>query len=680
MKRLFKKIKEKLFKNKKRISLAKNQSIIREPVLLREKLEFQSFSSPKVSIVIPFYNQENYTWTCLKSLYQNLSDRYSYEIILIDDNSPKKYDFSLAKNIRIIKNQTNLGFLRNINLGIKEAQGEYIYILNNDTIVLKGFLDELFYVFENYDNVGAVGSLLLNANHSLQEAGSAFLKDYQIHNIVREKTPESPEVNYIYKTDYCSGCSLLFKKFKDNRELNQFDEQFAPAYFEETDFCFDLRNIQNKEIYFTGFSRLYHFNGVSYNNKEKRKKKNTAKEELFTRNKSIFYNKWHKQIDEINAETVQERITEIRNNNSIVFFHTELPKHDADSGANRLKEIMDCFVASNFQVTIIADGTKKNDPYVEFYQRRGIMVYYESNAHNNYIDFLKRNTPKNSIIWYYAPESYKKYYSTSKEIFENGTFVYDMVDIHHLRIERTLEINPNDKWCKKHHIEYKEIELGLKDKVDYVIAVSDTEKEYMTKYYPEKMLLTVSNVHYLKTDPKVLPSFSKRKNLIFIGSTHHPNIDAVNWIIKDIMPLVWKKDPEIEVSIIGSVKNKIKNINKIDSRIKFEGFVPDVEEYFKNSKLMIAPLQTGAGVKGKIGQALEYCLPVVTTKVGAEGMFLEHEKGALLAETSEGLADEIIRACSDGVLWKKLSDNSENSLKPFSSERINQLISLHFVN
>ena len=114
---------------------------------------FNPSNEPKVSIIIPFYNQELYTRNCLQFLSKNLTNNYPYEIILIDDNSPEAYDFSNISGINLIKNDTNLGFLKNVNKGIHFAKGEYIYLLNNDTEVYENFLDELFYVFENFENV-----------------------------------------------------------------------------------------------------------------------------------------------------------------------------------------------------------------------------------------------------------------------------------------------------------------------------------------------------------------------------------------------------------------------------------------------------------------------------------------------------------------------------------------------
>lgn len=637
--------------------------------LNRKKITFKSFEDPKVTIIIPFFNEEKYTYNCLDFLSKYLTNNISYEILLIDDNSSELNDFSNVQFINIHKNKENLGFLKNINLGINKAKGEYIYILNNDTEVQKNFLEELFYVFDNFENVGAVGSKLINADLSLQEAGSVFLKDCSIHNIVNSKKVFYPDINYIKKVDYCSGCSLLFKKYDDNGNINQFDEQFVPAYFEETDFCFQLNYLQNKNIYYTPFSKVLHFNGVTYNSKKNNDENKIArKAELFETNLNKFKNKWDFQLNEINSTTIEDRIQEIYDHKSIVFFCDIIPEHDRDSGSNRLKEIISAFVNLDFHVSIIKENNFIENEYNEYYQRMGVNVFYEFKKHKNYENFLKKQRLNSSIVWFYGPSVFIKYYNSAKKYFPNAKLVYDMVDIHHLRFERALDFDSKNKRIKKEAEKSKKIEIKSSNLADYVITISNFENQYMKQFCEDKKLLTISNIHYIKVRKEDLISFNERADLLFIGSIHAPNIDALYFLHNEIMPIVWKKMPNIKVNVIGNVNEKINDI--FDSRFIFHGFVPEIETHFKSNKFMVAPLRYGAGVKGKIGQAFEYYLPVITTSIGAEGMFLENNKNALIDDNPQGFANNILDLYDNYDLWHKLHENSELSLQPFSKEHL----------
>lgn len=646
--------------------LQKDKRIITEIPLIptHNKLVFPFHEKPVVSIIIPYYNQQNYTWGCLNSISENLPE-ISFEIILVNDNSNEIFDFAFIENIKIINNVENIGFLKSVNEAITIANGEYIYLLNNDTIVSKGFLDELYYVFKNYDNVGAVGSKLLNADGSLQEAGCVFMKDCMISQIVK-KEHYYPHVNYIYKVDYCSGASLLFKKHQDNNELNLFDEQFAPAYFEETDLCFKLKYQQGKNIYYTPFSQIVHFNGITYNKKEHNL---TKKQELFNKNIKLFKEKWTNEISGIRSKTTEHRLIELCENKSIIFFYNKLPAYNNNSGDLRLTEIIKVYKKLNYHVTLIAAKNRFNNVYLDYFQRLGVCTYFEHLPNNDFKKFVKTFSGLQTICWFYTADVFNKYYRQIIKILKNQLLIYDMVDINHLRLHRAL-LKEQDNYSLK-----KAYKLALKSETiaskmaDIVIPISKEEGKYMEKFCSKEKMIIISNIHYPKVSINETPNFEHRSGLLFIGSLHHPNIDAVQFMVDEIMPLVWQKHPEILLNIVGDVNLKI---NKFHPKIIFHGHVQDITEQFLNNKIMIAPLRYGAGVKGKIGQAFEYYLPVVTSKIGAEGMDLIDNKNVLLAEDANEFSQKIIQLYTNKNLWEILQNNSEDSLKPFSK---NELIS-----
>lgn len=633
-------------------------------------INFNSSSNPRVAIIIPFFNQIDYTINCLNYLNNNLTNKISFEIILIDDNSPDDCDLSFISGIKIIKNESNQGFLKNINIGVKAANAEYIYILNNDTEVRKGFLDELFYVFDSFPNVGAVGSKLINADGTLQEAGSVFMKDCTIHQIVQRKEVYFPQVNYINKVDYCSGCSLLYKKYDDFGNINLFDEQFAPAYFEETDFCFQLKYLQNKNVYYTSFSEVLHYNGVSYNApKNNDEYKIKQKEELFKINLQKFKNKWQPQIDAIQATNVELRIEELYEGKEVVIFCGTIPEYDKDSGSNRLKEIILAFIDLGYYVSIIRKKTFLGENnYIEYYERLGVNVYYEHKKSIGVEKYIKKNNSNASLAWFYGPDVFMEYHKMAKKYLLKAKLVYDMVDIHHLRFKRAIELEPKRISFRKKFLKYKRIESKASKIADFVITISDFEESYMKQFCNENKIITISNIHYIKTELKKTFSFEERKDIVFIGSGHTPNLDALYFLYNEIMPIVWKTNPEIKVNVVGNVKDYIKDIN--NPNFIFHGFVSEIDNLFFENKLMVAPLRYGAGVKGKIGQAFEYFLPVVTTSIGSEGMRLTNNENALINDDAIGFANAILELYSNKELWQKLQDNSEKSLEPFSISKL----------
>ena len=627
---------------------------------------FPISNNPIVSIIIPFYNQVDFTKSCLLSIHNNLPTT-SIEIVLIDDNSTSNnQDINKFKNITIIKNKENLGFLKSVNKGIEIARGEFIYLLNNDTLVQAGFLDELMFVFDNFKDVGAVGSMLLNSDGSLQESGAYFLKDGYPSQIAN-KPIYAPEINYIHQVDYCSGCSLLFKRNQDSGELNLFDTQFAPAYYEDADLCFQIRHNQKKKVYYTPFSKITHFNGASYNIK-----KNDQKAQLLEKNNSLFNQKWRNVLNEIKSTSKWNRIQELYGDKNIIFFHSRIPQADNNSGELRLYEIMKAYSSLGYHCSIICDENRFNNKYNETIQRIGIRTFYTYTPFFNKYFFFRRLKENNHLLWFSTSDTFLKYYNSTKKCYQSSKFIFDMVDIHHLRYQRALEFDPNNKKYKRRYKKYYKYELRSSQLADLIIAISDHEKDYMTNIVEKSKVIVISNVHYFKVDLNNTLQFQDRKDLLFIGSSHHPNIDAVNFLINDIMPEVWKQNPDIKLNIIGDVNKYF--INFYHEKINFLGFVPDISMYFNESRIMVAPLRYGAGVKGKIGQAFEYYLPVVTSSIGGEGMYLQHDKNALLADDGKDFAYQILRLYSNKDLWEGLQRNMHNSLSPFSIQNLENKI------
>lgn len=356
---------------------------------------------------------------------------------------------------------------------------------------------------------------------------------------------------------------------------------------------------------------------------------------------------------------------------TILFASRDIPSHDKDSGSNRLKEIILIYKKRGFNCILFAPHIFEDDHYVKFYKQHNIIVFAENKKYRNIYAFLTE-FKKVDYIWFNGPLALDLFYRKIKNIMPSSKFIYDMVDIHFLRYKRAIEIEPKRISLKKNYKHFYRLETVIAPQLDYIIAISDKEKEIMQQYADEKKIFTISNIHYPKISLSERNGFLTSKGIVFIGSIHAPNIDAVKFLYEKVMPLVWKENPDLEVSVIGNVAEKLDL--RSYPKFKFLGFVESIEDHFMKSRLMVAPLRFGAGVKGKIGQAFEYFLPVVTTDIGAEGMQLVNEKNVLIANDEKSFAEAIIRLNSDEKLWNTLCENSVDSLKPFSIEEVNETL------
>lgn len=232
------------------------------PLAAGEVLHFEDSEKPVVSIVIPTHNQWDYTCSALRSILHNTTG-VPYEVVVADDVSTDA-TVEICKvitGITVVRNETNLGFLRNCNNAAKLARGKYILFLNNDTNVQKGWLDMLLRLIEGDPAIGMVGPKLVYPDGRLQEAGGIVWNDATGWNYGRWDDPDDPRYNFPRETDYISGaCIMIRKELWD--EIGGFDERYAPAYSEDSDLAFEVRKRGCKVVY-QPESVVVHFEGTT---------------------------------------------------------------------------------------------------------------------------------------------------------------------------------------------------------------------------------------------------------------------------------------------------------------------------------------------------------------------------------------------------------------------------------
>ncbi|MCV6603258.1 MAG: glycosyltransferase family 2 protein, partial [Cohaesibacter sp.] len=234
---------------------------------------------PKISIILILYNQAELTYKCLDSIANQLD--VSFEVIIIDNASSDRTQDLMAKvsGATIVYNKDNVGFLRAVNQACKLAKGEQILLLNNDTVIGDKAFGSASQLLDSDDSIGAVGAKLILPDGTLQEAGSLLWNDGSALGYARGENPDHYSAQFQRDVDYCSGAFLLTRT-KLWQELGGFDERYAPAYYEETDFCLRLWE-QGYRIVYNPHSVIYHFEFGS-------SKTSDEAIALQTRNRSIF--------------------------------------------------------------------------------------------------------------------------------------------------------------------------------------------------------------------------------------------------------------------------------------------------------------------------------------------------------------------------------------------------------
>lgn len=642
--------------------------LLPEKRILKKQISFITNDTPLVSIVIPVFNNLPYTYNCLLSISNNVPSSISYEIIVVDDcSSDGTEDFfkSNSFGINYIRNEVNSGFLISSNTGAKKAKGEYVCFLNNDTQVSANWLENLLAPFSD-ELVGLAGSKLIYANGFLQEAGGLVFSDANAANYGNNQDPLHPLYNFRREVDYCSGASILIRN-TDLQKLDYFDTRYIPAYYEDTDLCLSVKHILNKKVIYQPLSELIHFEGISSGTDiEKHPIKRFQ-----ALNKDKFAQKWHNQlISYPHLNDVSSSLARHKKGKTILIIDDTIPEPDKDSGSLRLVHIIKILISLKHHVIFVPnDGLKKNI-YFEQLTNVGAEIIYRFPNRSSMIKQLLNKLDTIDVAWICKPQNNKEF----EFLFHHNSkmkWIYDTIDLHFLREEREADLLNNAE-LKQIANQTKEQELAFAKAADITIAITNDEKELLEHYGVSKTIV-IPNIHVGQENNNAIP-FEKRSGIIFIGGyAHKPNIDAVKFLSKEIMPLVWAKNSTIKLTLLGS--NPSNEVMELASeKIQVTGYVEDVSGYFNSSRVFAAPLRFGAGMKGKIGQSLSYALPVVTSSIGAEGIGLVADRDYLLATSADEFADQILRLYENKELWEEMSNNSKELIKSYHPDRIRPII------
>ena len=602
--------------------------------------------TPLVSIIIPVYNQLDFTLRCLKSIQDNPSTA-STEIIVLDDASQDRTPKILPAipGIRYIRNYTNLGFLRSCNRAASESHGDYLVFLNNDTEVQKGWLDHMLAVFERFDRVGIVGAKLIYPNGRLQEAGGFIWRDASGINFGRDDDPRKPEYNYVRETDYCSAACIMIKAvlFKD---LNGFDELFAPAYYEDTDLAFKVRQSRYKVLYQPA-SHVIHFEGGTCGTDLKSGVK--AYQQV---NAKKFAAKWAPiLLEHYPSQTPDLVLARDRQviGRCLIVDHWPMPDHD--SGSIDLVHLIKLFQQSGYKVTFFPYVTARHfGEYTEHLQQIGVECLYEPFI-TTLANYLERDGRYFDVVILRRAPCAIDHFESVRRHCPDAKIIFDTVDLHFLREERAARVKNFD--LKKAE-QLKREELDIASRADCTLVVSRVEASLLNSEIPKAH---VEWFPFVRDTPGRKNGFGTRRNIAFVaGYLHEPNVDAVSYFVRDIWPPIAERLPQAKFLMVGS--NMPENVRVLATdRIGAVGYVKDLTQFLESCRLTVAPLRYGAGIKGKIATSLTHGVPVIASPIAAEGMGCEEGVHLLVAETTAQWVDCVVKAYTDEGLWRHLSDN-----------------------
>jgi glycosyltransferase involved in cell wall biosynthesis len=247
--------------------------------------------------------------------------------------------------------------------------------------------------------------------------------------------------------------------------------------------------------------------------------------------------------------------------------------------------------------------------------------------------------------------------------------IVDSVDLHFVRQARAAAYAESPEVAERRALDTRQRELDVYRRADAVIVVTETDKRTLLDCLPDSRIAVVPTIHQEAT---VVPRFHdrRRNSLLFVGGFEHsPNVDAVLFFSREILPRIRKSVPDVIVTIVGDAPPaEVRGL--ASDTVRVTGWVPEVKPYLDSHVVSIAPLRFGSGMKGKVGEAMANGLPVVVTRIAAEGMELGDGDTALIADAADEFAGAVIRLLRDQDLHHRLSTNGRWAARTRWSEAV----------
>lgn len=337
------------------------------------------------------------------------------------------------------------------------------------------------------------------------------------------------------------------------------------------------------------------------------------------------------------------------------------PAPNFSAAGVRLMQLVDFFREEGYQITIASTADKSLLIPSGF---KGIDLVSIQLNHSSFDGFVKELSP--NIVLFDRFMTEEQFGWRVSENVPDALRILDTEDLHSLRKTRELALKNNTQFSRELWLqnELTKREIASIYRSDLSLIISSYEMELLESVITGHKALLLHLPFMLDAlDESAIEKwkpFEERKGFAFIGfGGHAPNIDAISYLKKDIWPLIRQKLPGVNMNIYGgNLPEKVHQMNSPKEGFLIKGWVEDAKEVIESSKVMLAPLRFGAGLKGKLIDAMQTGTPSITTSIGAEGMQKTLDWNGEICDDPKSFATAAVTLYQDEIEWKQAQRNA----------------------
>ena len=343
------------------------------------------------------------------------------------------------------------------------------------------------------------------------------------------------------------------------------------------------------------------------------------------------------------------------------------PEPSSSAAGSRTLQLINLFLEQNWQVSFACAASESD--YSFDLKSLGISTLHIVLNDSSFDDLVKNMQPHMVLFDRFTSE--EQFGWRVAQNCPNALRILDTIDLHCLRLARQEAIKQNrDFSLLDLNSDFAKREIASIYRSDVSLMISDYEMDLLINYFK----IDNSLLHYvpflldpiLKKDNQ-WPSFSEREHFLSIGNfLHEPNWDAVLFLKQFIWPLIRKQLPKAEIHIYGAYPSKkVFDLNNLKEGFLIKGRTDSLERVMKKTKVCLAPLRFGAGIKGKLIDAMQFGVPSVTTDIGAEAMHGQYPWNGIIANQPHKFAEAAVELYTNEIKWQEAVENGAQILNNF---------------